>query len=157
MSEAAEPAAASKESRRYGVEIISRKAGARDLSTRRLGGHASPVTSARFTPDGARVVSASLGRLIRVWDVASGTELFALAGHRGIIRQVVVTPDSRYAVSVSDDRTVRAWDLHAKAETARFTADAAMIACGITPDGRTVAALDSSGIVHALAFESSHG
>ena len=157
VSEAAEPAAASKESRRYGVEIISRKAGARDLSTRRLGGHASPVTSARFTPDGALVVSASLGRLIRVWDVASGTELFALAGHRGIIRQVVVTPDSRYAVSVSDDRTVRAWDLHAKAETARFTADAAMIACGITPDGRTVAALDSSGIVHALAFESSHG
>src|SRR5262249_55474627 len=71
--------------RAYSIEIVT---GVRDFGagkmfqTQNLAGHASPLTSARFTPDGKRVVSASVGRLIRVWDPRSGDELFALTGHR---------------------------------------------------------------------------
>jgi hypothetical protein len=138
--------------RDYAVHIAWREQGRRALSARKLGGHASPVTSARFTPDGTKVVSASLGRLLRVCDVASAKELFALSGHRA---SSVRSSSRPTAVTSSPFPTIGrcAWDLQTAAEVARFSADAAMMACAVTPDGRMVAALDTSGIVHALVFE----
>jgi WD40 repeat protein len=49
----------------------------------RLKGHTDPVTEVTFTPDGKRIVSASLPFLvgrgeIKLWDAASGAELLAL-------------------------------------------------------------------------------
>jgi WD40 repeat protein len=41
----------------------------------KLTGHTSVVTSVAFSPDGARIVSGSHDRTIRVWDGRSGREL----------------------------------------------------------------------------------
>ena len=41
------------------------------------------MNSAAFSPDGARIVTASDDRTARVWDAATGQEIAALRGHEG--------------------------------------------------------------------------
>ena len=45
--------------------------------------HEGRVRSAAFSPDGARVVTASDDNTARVWDAASGQEIASLKGHEG--------------------------------------------------------------------------
>jgi WD40 repeat protein len=59
-----------------------------------LRGHEASAHSAAFSPDGARIVTASLDRTARIWDAMTGTEtarialdavVSALAVHNGNI------------------------------------------------------------------------
>src|SRR6266436_2477735 len=45
-----------------------------------LRGHDSPVRSAAFSPDGARIVTASRDKTARIWDAASAKEMAVLRG-----------------------------------------------------------------------------
>ena len=49
---------------------------------RTLEGHTSEVLSVAFSPDGTRVVSGSLDRLVKVWDVETGAEVGSVLGVR---------------------------------------------------------------------------
>jgi hypothetical protein len=55
--------------------------------------------AASFSADDRRVVTASLDRTVRVWDVESGKQLLTLPGHSGIPTAKVPT------VQFSDDGT----------------------------------------------------
>src|SRR5205823_2208055 len=48
---------------------------------------------------------------IRLWDVATGTELLRLAGHAGPVHDLSFAPHGRTAVSASRDSTVIVWSL----------------------------------------------
>jgi hypothetical protein len=43
-------------------------------------GHSAWVTRVEFSDDGAQVISGSLDDTVRIWDVASGTQVLQLAG-----------------------------------------------------------------------------
>ena len=75
-----------------------------------LGGHKGPVKSAAFSPDGARVVTASQDKTARVWDTATGKEIAALRGHEGSISSAAFSPDGARVVTASWDKTARVWD-----------------------------------------------
>lgn len=66
-----------------------------------------------FSPDGTMVATGCESRMIRIWDVKTKAELFALAGHNNEIRDVAFSPDGKFLVSVADysDHDVRVWDL----------------------------------------------
>src|SRR4051812_37504122 len=68
------------------------------------------VTAARFSPDGARIVSGSHDQTVRVGDAASGKELLILRGHEQAVWAAGFSPDGARIVSGSDDKTVRVWD-----------------------------------------------
>lgn len=75
-----------------------------------LEGHLGIITSAMFSPDGKRVVSASYDYTIRIWDVETGKELNVLDGHTDVVSSVTFSPDGKYIASASTDNTIRVWN-----------------------------------------------
>ncbi|MEN0065663.1 MAG: WD40 repeat domain-containing protein [Myxococcota bacterium] len=74
-----------------------------------LHGHTGPVIAAAFSPDGQRVVTASLDDTARVWQ-ADGTGLpVVLEGHTNGVTAAAFSPDDQHVVTASDDRTARVW------------------------------------------------
>jgi WD40 repeat protein len=67
------------------------------------------VTSVAVTPDGGRVISASLDKAVRVHDQEECRSCLGM--HGGAVYGVVATRDGRQAVSCSADRTLKVWDL----------------------------------------------
>ena len=75
-----------------------------------LSGHTATVEGCAFSPDGARIVSASSDATLRVWDAVTGECLRALAGHTRRVYGCAVSPDGASIVSAGADATVRMWD-----------------------------------------------
>jgi hypothetical protein len=88
------------------------------------------------TPDGARIVTSSADKTVRVWDAHTGDELLQLKGHTGFVNGVAVTPDGARIVTGSADKTVRVWDAHTGDELLQLKGHAATIlAVAVTPNG----------------------
>ncbi|KIN94405.1 hypothetical protein M404DRAFT_939931, partial [Pisolithus tinctorius Marx 270] len=78
-----------------------------------LHGHTSWASSVAFSPDGKRIVSGSLDKTVRVWDVEGGAQIGGpLEGHRDVVVNLVAfSPDGKRIVSGSGDMAVRVWDV----------------------------------------------
>jgi WD40 repeat protein len=73
---------------------------ARTFLTLDTGGHTAPVFQAVFTPDGKELISVSLDKTIRFWDVETGRSLRVLRppigpGHQGELNTVALSPDGK--------------------------------------------------------------
>ena len=68
------------------------------------------IRSLAVSPDSMHIVSASHGKNIKVWDLASGACVRTLEGHTGEVSSVAVSADGRHVVSGSTDGTVKIWD-----------------------------------------------
>lgn len=73
-------------------------------------GHAKPVNSVCFSPDGRYALSGSGDRAIRLWEVESGREVRRFAEHTSYVTSVCFSPDGRYVLSGSGDNTIRLWE-----------------------------------------------
>jgi WD40 repeat protein len=59
-------------------------------------GHEDAVRSAAFSPDGARIVTASEDRTVRLWDATTGQEIIALRGHQEWVPSAAFSPDGAH-------------------------------------------------------------
>ena len=75
-----------------------------------LKGHSASVSSAVFSPDGARVVTASYDKTVRIWDASTGAVLKRLTGHEDAVMSAAFSPDGARVVTASKDKTARIWD-----------------------------------------------
>ena len=66
--------------------------------------------SAAFSPDGARVVTASWDNTARLWDVTTGASLAVLQGHTQRVNSAAFSPDRTRVLTASSDTTARLWD-----------------------------------------------
>ena len=90
---------------------ISRVCCTSDLNSRTLKGHRDQIRSAVFGPDGTKIVSASVDKTVKIWDVENGECLRTLKGHRDWICSAVFSPDGTKIVSASRDKTVKIWNV----------------------------------------------
>jgi RNA polymerase sigma factor (sigma-70 family) len=66
--------------------------------------------SLAFSPDGKILAATGTGSVVRLWQVATGRELFDRPGHRGAVRSVTFSPNGRLLATAAEDATVRLWD-----------------------------------------------
>jgi WD40 repeat protein len=80
-----------------------------------LTGHAGRVTTAQFSPDGKRLVTASLDGTAKLWDAATGklVATFAPGTYKTGMGVAVFSPDGRSLVTAGDDGAIRVWDVGA--------------------------------------------
>jgi WD40 repeat protein len=67
--------------------------------------------SARFTPNGRWILSASEDCTVQVFDVTTLARFETFRGHLGPIRCLAVSPDSKFVASGSTDKSIKLWDL----------------------------------------------
>ena len=68
------------------------------------------VNSVAFSPDSARLASASFDKTVKIWDASSGKCLQTFKGHSRRVYSVAFSPDSARLASASSDKTVKIWD-----------------------------------------------
>ena len=71
--------------------------------------HTDNVSHAAFSPDGARIVTASWDGTARLWSAETGTLLHSLVGHTEGVRHAAFSPDGARIVTASWDDTARLW------------------------------------------------
>jgi WD40 repeat protein len=71
--------------------------------------HDSQVWTARFSPDGRRLITSSSDKTAGIWDTTNGNLLLRLRGHDDAVIDARFSVDGASAVTASHDRTARLW------------------------------------------------
>jgi WD40 repeat protein len=101
---------------------------------------------ARFSPDGARIASAGLDGIVRLWERSSGELSASSAEHDGRIYDVCFTPDGALLVSVGQDGVLVVQDAETGSVRRRLSAgDRIITNVACSPDSRRVATAGSDG------------
>src|SRR5262249_38801769 len=99
---------------------------------------------ASFSPDGQRIVTASIDDKPCIWDAATGQRIAALEGPTGHVRDISFSPDGRRIVAASSDGRVLIWDTTTGIQIVALMADsnpryvAAVMSASFSPDGQSV-------------------
>lgn len=98
-----------------------------------------------FSRDGKRVALDGSG--VRIFDVATGAELFDDTGHAGAVQAISVTQDGKLAATAGHDGTARVWDVGTGKllHTFRGHKNACLTVC-LSPDGKRLATGDAYAI-----------
>ena len=67
------------------------------------------VNDAAFSPDGARILTASADNTAKLWDAASG-KLIASFAHQDEVNDAAFSPDGARILTASGDKTAKLWD-----------------------------------------------
>ncbi len=63
----------------------------------------------QFVIDGARVLSGSSDKTVRLWDAVTGTELHRFVRHTSAVSAAVLSNDSLYALAGDGEGVLRLW------------------------------------------------
>jgi len=108
----------------------------------------SEVWTIAFSPDGNQLISGSLDRSVRIWNVKQRDCSWALRGHDEWVNGVAVAPNGTSIVSCSGDKTVKVWDtrnMNCKS-TLRGHTDFVRSVC-VLQDSKTVVSASDDGFL----------
>jgi WD40 repeat protein len=118
--------------------------------------HDDQVTMAAFSPDGRRIVTASLDRTAKIWDAGNGELVVALSGHESKVLSAAYSPDGRRIVTASSDRTAKVWDASNGALNFALSGHSNFVnSSAFSPDGRRI--VTASGDATAKVWDAGNG
>lgn len=110
------------------------------LPTTILAQHTDGVTSACYSPDGKRIVTASWDETAMVWDVETGACLATLAGHGGEVVGARFSADGTRILMASRGRTAQVWDTAAGKSLVTLSAfEGGITSAEFSPDATRIA------------------
>ena len=99
-----------------------------------LEGHTAAITTIQFSPDAARVLSASRDGTARIWSGESGRQIHVLAGHGGEVFSCSFSGDGKRVLTLSHDRTARFWSAETGKEERVYSGAERPLWAGFGPD-----------------------
>eukprot|EP00388_Colpodella_angusta_P045265 GDKK01065504.1.p1 GENE.GDKK01065504.1~~GDKK01065504.1.p1 ORF type:complete len:495 (-),score=79.88 GDKK01065504.1:49-1482(-) len=76
-----------------------------------ISGHSGWVRAIAVEPGNEWFATGGADRLIKIWDLASGSLKLSLVGHINTVRGLAISSYNPYMFSCSEDKTVKCWDL----------------------------------------------
>src|SRR5262245_15440397 len=73
-------------------------------------GHSDIVSAIAFSPDGRLLASGSFDTTIRLWDVSSAKEIYALKNSERIV-SLTFSPDGQKLLSRDKGKNIKLWDV----------------------------------------------
>jgi WD40 repeat protein/tRNA A-37 threonylcarbamoyl transferase component Bud32 len=114
-----------------------------------LAGKRGNVSFLTYSPDGGRLAAAYQDGTVRVWNVASGKELFTGAAGTAV-NYLAFSSDGRRLALACEDRTVRVWQGHSGRELFALRGHADGVALvGFQTDGARLVSLGRDGNIKA--------
>ncbi|WRZ87768.1 P-loop NTPase fold protein [Streptomyces sp. NBC_01007] len=120
---------------------------AESLISRPFVGHADPVRSVVFSPDGGMLASGGFDGTVRLWNPATGEELNTFDAHPGSVLSVAFAPGGGMLACAGTDGAVRLWnpatgeELNTRISHGQFARSVAF-----SPDGKTLATAGNDGV-----------
>lgn len=74
-------------------------------------GHTEGINSISINHDGSTLASVSNDHTVRLWDVATETNIYTYTGHTGKVFGVAFHPKENIVASSSEDNTIILWDI----------------------------------------------
>jgi len=106
-------------------------------------GHKEWVNDVRFSPDGKQFASVSDDGLLKIWESATGNNLFTFKGHIAGLNQLAWHPDGKRIYTTSADNTIKVWDINAPGEMSFRASVIGPWNAPVSPDGNLLAPVNS--------------
>lgn len=116
--------------------------------TKTLTGHVWGVNAVDLSPDAKVLVSGSVDKTVKIWEVATGALLHTLSGHSQQIWSVTTSPDGKMLATAGGDGKINLWEvstgywLHTIESFSSW-----VISVAFSPDGKTLASGSRDGII----------
>lgn len=105
-----------------------------------LRGHAGPVWSVTFAPDGQTLATGSDDSTLRFWNAASGRETAVLPANGGAVLAVAFAHGGQFLASGGGDGTLRLWDVATRQQRPPAPhLGGSLRRLAISPDDKTIA------------------
>jgi WD40 repeat protein len=99
--------------------------------------HQVTVYGLAFSPDGARILTASWDKTAKLWDAASG-QLIATFAHQGAVNTATFSPDCSQILTASADKTAKLWDVASGRVIGSFSHEGNVNAAVFSPNGTRI-------------------
>ncbi|KIK93124.1 hypothetical protein PAXRUDRAFT_829277 [Paxillus rubicundulus Ve08.2h10] len=119
---------------------------AKPLTT--ISGHEDRIRSIEYLPGGTRIVTCSLDKTVRIWDVETSEQEGISMQHEDQISSLAVTRAGTRILSGSEDNGIRVWDVETQELVEEWGIHTDNILCiAISPDDRLAASSGRSGMI----------